>query len=112
MVRPTRFEITEEIRKESLILSVAGELDLSTGPLLVQRVEDKLGEEHTTLTLDLSDLTFMDSSGLRLLIDLNQRSATAEWNLKLIHPQHESALTVLQLTGADKALPFEDSSRR
>jgi len=108
MVRPTRFEITEENRKESLILSVAGELDLGTGPVLAQRVEDELGEEHTTLTLDLSEVSFMDSSGLRLLIELNQRSEQAPWNLTLIPPQHESALTVLQLTGADKALPFED----
>jgi anti-sigma B factor antagonist len=109
MVRPTRFEITEEPGKESWILSIAGELDLSTSPVLAQRVEERLDEDHKTLTLDLSALTFMDSSGLRLLIELNQRSTRETWNLTLKYPVHESALTVLQLTGADKALPFEGS---
>jgi len=108
MVRPTRFEITERTRGAIPILSVAGELDLNTALELAQRVEEKLGEAPTTLTLDLSELTFMDSSGLRLLIELNRRADQETWRLALIPSRHESATTVLRLTGADVALPFED----
>ena len=109
MVRPTKFEITEAIRDGSPVLSVAGELDLSTAPELAQRVESKVSEDLTTLTIDLGNLTFMDSSGLRLLIELNQRSGRESWRLTLLSSKHESARTVLRLTGADVALPFEDS---
>lgn len=91
-------------------MSVAGELDLSTAPGLASHVENKLEGKLTTLTLDLSDLTFMDSSGLRLLIELNQRAGEQTWNLTLIPSKHASAQTVLRLTGADVALPFEDAS--
>jgi anti-anti-sigma factor len=111
MVRPTRFEITEETRRETLILSIAGELDLGTVPELAQRIEDKLGANHSTLDIDLGEVTFIDSSGLRLLIEINQRSAKERWDLTLKYPQDESAMTVFQLTGADKALPFEEPSR-
>ena len=110
MVRPARFEITEETRRETLILSIAGELDLSTAPELARRVEDRLDESLTTVTLNLRNLTFMDSSGLRLLIELNQQASQGAWKLTLIPSEHESAKTVLRLTGADVGLPFEDSS--
>lgn len=89
-------------------LSVAGELDLSTAPLLAQRVEEKLDGKPTTLTLDLSELAFMDSSGLRLIIELADRARREAWKLTLVPSQHEAANTVLRVTGADAALPFAD----
>jgi anti-sigma B factor antagonist len=108
MVRPTKFAITEEPRGEALVLAIVGELDLSTVPELSRRVEDGLTRNPTTLTLDLGELTFMDSSGLRLLIELYRRSARETWRLTLRPSRHESAQAVLRLTGADAALPFED----
>jgi anti-sigma B factor antagonist len=110
MVRPTRFEITEQARGETLVLSITGELDLSTVPQLARRVEEKLAGKLTTLTLDLAELTFMDSSGLRLLIELDRRARQESWTLTLIPSKHESANTVLRLTGANTALPFEASA--
>jgi anti-sigma B factor antagonist len=110
MVRPTRFEIAVGGERETKIIWVAGELDLSTVPALTHRVDSQFGESLTTLTLDLSDLTFMDSSGLRLLIELNQRAQREAWRLILIPSKHESANTVLRVTGADTALPFETPS--
>ena len=107
MVRPTRFEIAELTESTEFLLSITGELDLNTAPELARRVEDSLGAEVRKVTLDLSELTFMDSSGLRLLIELNQRAGRDGWELRLIAPKHESASAVLRLTGADTALPFE-----
>ncbi len=109
-MRPTKFGIAEELRGEVLVLSIAGELDLSTVPELARRVEAGLLRSPTTLTLDLGELTFMDSSGLRLLIELNRRSSQATWKLTLIPSKHESTRMVLRLTGADAALPFEGPS--
>lgn len=109
MVRPTRFEINEQTQGTALLLSIVGELDLSTITELQQRLEAQLSENLTTLTLDLSDLTFMDSSGLRLLIDLDQRAQQESWKLTLIPSKHEAAKTVLRVTGADAALPFAET---
>jgi anti-sigma B factor antagonist len=106
MVRPTRVEIREQSEGENLTLSVDGELDLSTVPLLEQHI-DAIGQSPTTLTLDLGGLTFMDSSGLRLLIELNERAKSEAWKLSLLPSRHESANLVLRITGADAPLPFE-----
>jgi hypothetical protein len=50
----------------------------------------------------------MDSTGLRLLIELNQRAQRESWTLTLTAPKLESAAIVLRTTGADSALPFAD----
>src|ERR1700691_5033123 len=107
MVRAAKFEINQKATESTLILSIAGELDLSTVPTLTQNIDQHLGKDLTALTLDLRDLAFMDSSGLRLLIALHDRSRRAAWQLRLIRPAHEAALLVLHTTGADVALPFE-----
>jgi anti-sigma B factor antagonist len=108
-VRPNRIEVRQQAEGETLVLSVEGELDLGSIPILAQQIDTQIGRGDTkALTLDLSDVTFMDSSGLRMLIELSERAHGEEWRLALIAPTHESASLVLRMTGADSALPFED----
>jgi anti-anti-sigma factor len=108
MVRPTEFKIAQRATDTGVTLKIAGELDLSTGPVLSESVE-RLGDDLQALTLDLRDLAFMDSTGLRLLIELDRRAKGEGWKLILIRPERETAATVLRATGADAALPFEDA---
>jgi anti-anti-sigma factor len=109
MVRPSKFEISEDTVGGTRVLAVSGELDLSTAPGLAEKVVPGAAGD---LTIDLSELTFMDSSGLRLLIELDQRARQEGTKLTLIHSRHEAAKTVLRLTGADEALPFEREPER
>lgn len=107
MVRPVRLEVRVQPGRERPTLAVDGELDLSSIPLLAQHIDTQIESEQEALTLDLSGVSFMDSSGLRLLIELNERAERDGWSLSLIAPQNESATLVLRMTGADRALPFE-----
>jgi stage II sporulation protein AA (anti-sigma F factor antagonist) len=106
MVRPTKFEIDQRSAGSVLILSVTGELDMNTVETLSDRIQQDL-DGHDTLLLDLSRLGFMDSSGLRLLIELNERAKQETWQLRLRAPLDDAAVMVLRATGADRALPFE-----
>jgi anti-anti-sigma factor len=112
MVRPTKFEISQRSTGSTLNMSVTGELDLRTVATLSQHLDDALGQGITALTLDLRELAFMDSSGLRFLIELGDRARQQAWQLRLIAPKHEAAAIVLRVTGADTALPFQDGSDR
>ncbi len=107
MVRRAHLAVGEIAPTESeVILALSGELDMSTIDALAGHVDTHLQRPVQFLTLDLQDLAFMDSTGLRLLIELNERAQHENWRLKLIAPRHEAALRVLQITGADTALPF------
>ncbi|HWF25504.1 MAG TPA: STAS domain-containing protein [Solirubrobacteraceae bacterium] len=106
MVRPTEFTITQRATEAGVTLKITGELDLSTGPVLSESVERL--RPGKALTVDLSELIFMDSTGLRVLIELDQRATREHWKLALIRPKYDTADAVLKATGADTALPFED----
>jgi anti-sigma B factor antagonist len=106
MVRPSQFEITQRVEGPNVILSLKGELDMRTIGQLSERLEQQLHGGPKVVTVDLHELAFMDSSGLRLLIELHDRSREEGWALKLICPQQEAAALVIRATGADTALPF------
>jgi anti-anti-sigma factor len=107
-MRRAHLDISQTAPSEfEVVIALSGELDMSTIDALVDRVESRLERPIQLLTLDLGDLAFMDSTGLRLLIELNDRARQAPWSLKLIFPRHEAAARVLEITGADVALPFD-----
>ena len=106
MVRPNKFEVKQKVEGKKVTLSLQGELDLGTLGELSDRLAQHLDAGAAELTIDLRELAFMDSSGLRLLIELYDRSRADGWGLKLVCPEHETAALVLQATGADKVLPF------
>jgi anti-sigma B factor antagonist len=50
------------------VVAVGGEIDLSTAPAFEAAVATALNEEPAVLVIDLSDVTFMASVGLRILV--------------------------------------------
>jgi stage II sporulation protein AA (anti-sigma F factor antagonist) len=112
MVRPTRFEVKQGGEGATPVLTVCGELDMHTTEVLSKQLEESLSGEIATLTLDLRELEFMDSTGLRLLIELNDRSRNEAWRLRLLRPANETASLILRVTGTDTALPFEDGAQQ
>jgi anti-anti-sigma factor len=108
MSRRAHLDIQDAMRTDSeVVIVLSGELDMSTIPAVSQHVDTQLRPTVSALTLDLSDIAFMDSSGLRLLIELNDRAQREAWRLTLIGPRNPAAALVLEITGADTALPFE-----
>jgi anti-anti-sigma factor len=95
-----------------VVIALSGELDMSTIDALVEQVEGALERPVQSFTLDLGELEFMDSTGLRLLIELDDRARHGAWRLRLIFPRHDAAARVLEITGADAALPFEREGMR
>ena len=87
----------------------AGDLDLDTA----HRVESALGglreEGSGDLVLDLRGVTFMDSTGLRLVIRWH-RAAQDEGFRFAIVPGPEIVQRVFRLTGMDGHLPIVEPS--
>ena len=106
MPRPAPLQITQATQGTAVVVAVEGELDLSSVETLAKHLADHVGGNTVNLTLDLRELRFMDSSGLKFLIDLHDRAQGEQWQLELLAPRHESAALVLRATGADRALPF------
>jgi anti-anti-sigma factor len=67
-VHPGRLDVTEREEDGVRIVEVTGELDLSTAPGLCLRLEAARHIPHPRMLVDLSELEFCDSTGLRALI--------------------------------------------
>ncbi|MFI4985279.1 MAG: STAS domain-containing protein [Solirubrobacterales bacterium] len=107
MAKPSSFAIDSQLQADTARMTVAGELDIATVGQLEAEVAAVLARGVQQLVLDLSGLTFIDSSALRLFIVLSDRSAGEDWQLSLIRPAGP-ALSIFQISGAEEHLPFID----
>ena len=91
-----------------LVISPIGELDLSNRDLFLDAVEQARADPATALVIDLSGLTFMDSSGLRVLIDAWNESKVSERRLTVVVPKKGIVRRVLEVSGCEEILPIVD----
>lgn len=90
---------------------LGGELDVAGVPELEAAIAGAAGASG--LVVDLSNLTFIDSSGLRLLMTLNESVQARGQSLEVI-PGSENVQRTFELAGLLDRLPFqrpEGSSR-
>ncbi|CAA9250223.1 MAG: hypothetical protein AVDCRST_MAG52-2442 [uncultured Blastococcus sp.] len=73
-------------------LTVRGELDLATAPVLAQAVDGELSPPPRSLVLDLTPTAFMDSSGARELVRVARKAAAAGVALHVVAPHENSAV--------------------
>jgi anti-sigma B factor antagonist len=89
-------------------VSVAGELDLVTVGDFARAVESALATG--AVTIDMRELTFMDSSGVRALNTALSQAASQGRRLRVLDGMHPSVVRLLQLTGMLGLLPIEAAS--
>jgi anti-anti-sigma factor len=88
-------------------IEVAGEIDHANAGQLLEAFERVNGNSGSELVLDLARLMFVDSVGLRTVIDIQRRADERGVSLQVISPP-EHVRTVFRLSGADGRLQFRD----
>jgi anti-sigma B factor antagonist len=71
---------------ESATLRVAGEIDMTTTPALRGCLTDCLAEGFTHVTLDMTDMEFIDSSGLGVLVWALKELRARDGDLTILNP--------------------------
>lgn len=85
-------------------LTPIGELDLATAPLLESAFDAAFTDDDAEMiVIDLTELTFMDSTGVHLLVRMHGACASAD-RLRLINGSH-AVERMLDLTGVRAHLP-------
>jgi anti-anti-sigma factor len=88
-------------------VSVAGELDIATADEFSRAVGSGLATG--AVVIDLRQLTFMDSSGVRALNTALQEAAERGRRLQVSGELHPSVAQVLRMTGMLPLLPMKDA---
>ena len=90
------------------ILVPHGEIDALTAPRLGRRILGLLEEGKTRQVVDLSDTTFMDSTGLGVLVNGLRQILRRGGKLVVVCPT-ERVMRAFEVTGLDNHLPIVKS---
>ena len=100
----TLFTINTTRRPDgTVVLTPTGDLDLATCDQFERRVGELIAEGGHTITLDLSDLDFVDSTGVSVLVTLRAQLRNRGGNLSASQPRPAVA-KVFEVTGLDHLL--------
>ncbi len=92
-------------------VALDGEVDPHTAPELEQVLEALVADGHRTIHLDCRSLAFIDSSGLRVLVDIHRRLDGAPGAL-VVHHASPTLRRLLEVTGLDEHFAVEPDADR
>jgi stage II sporulation protein AA (anti-sigma F factor antagonist) len=110
-VSVTHFQILEREENGWVHLDLSGELDLASAPELGDRLS-QLAAERMAVRLDLSNLEFMDSTGLQSLVKAINDAESSGWRLHIDQRMSPQVARLLQLVQFERLIPGYDSDRR
>jgi anti-sigma B factor antagonist len=94
---------------ERAIVAVSGDIDLATAPKVERKINEALALPISGIRVDLGDVTFLDSSGLHVLLQAQSRANERGIAFALAAVPRE-AMRVLELTGMTERFRFRESA--
>jgi anti-anti-sigma factor len=103
---PSQFSVQDVVSERHHRLLLSGELDMRGAATLEACLHQVSASGATSLVMDLSQLTFMDSTGVRMTLLARQLCAQHECEFLLIQGPAQIQL-VFEVTGLLNQLPFQ-----
>jgi anti-sigma B factor antagonist len=111
MIRPIEFMVEVDRGPSGVTLRIVGDIDIATINQLEQARDGVLSDDPASVVIDLRRVGFLDSSGLKFLLQTTELAQAFGAELHIIRPP-ENVMKVFTLTGADQRLPLVDSDGR
>lgn len=100
--------ITTSEHDDRTVVHVGGEIDVYTAPTLRQRLDERIQSGRHHLVVDLGDVTFMDSTGLGVLVGRLKLVRSYGGSLRLVCTNRR-VLKVFAITGLDRVFDIDDT---
>jgi anti-sigma B factor antagonist len=104
-----QFHLDVEPERDVVRVCPSGEVDLVTADRVSAQVEDLVSVGFTRIVVDLRAVTFLDSTGIRLLLELQQSACADGWQLAVIEGPRD-VQRVFEIAGVTSMLPFFEAS--
>ncbi|MEV7676713.1 STAS domain-containing protein [Streptomyces sp. NPDC088752] len=101
--RPARLSVAGRVADGVRIATLHGEIDHDEQDILREALLPE-GQPVLPVVADMSGVSFMDSSGINVLLRVSQQISQAQSRLRIAAPT-DSVRRVLSLTGADTVIP-------
>ncbi|GAB2632316.1 STAS domain-containing protein [Nocardia goodfellowii] len=102
---PGSLEIGSRTEAATVIVAVRGEIDMASAPQLEAGLNEVLRKSPTTVVVDMSDVGFLGSAGLSVLLGASRSYPSTD--LRIVAT--DAARRPMELTGLDQMLAVFDS---
>lgn len=99
---PPSFRIDVRPERERVVVSPEGDVDLATVDRIAGQLDELAGSGFRAVVLDLRGVTFMDSTGVSLLV---RQSARTDLDVQIVDGE-EPVSRLIDLTGVREVLRF------
>lgn len=99
-------EINKAISNQNVIITLKGRLDTMTAPQLDDEAKNIDFDEVETVTLNLKDLEYISSSGLRVILALYKNLKSKGGNLKIVNVSN-TIMELFSMTGMSDYLDIK-----
>jgi anti-anti-sigma factor len=90
-----------------VVARLTGELDISAAERTGKRIAEAVPSSARGLVVDMSELEFMDSSGVSMLFSLARQVGSHRQQLRVVAPPGRPVSRVLQIVEFDRAAPVD-----
>ena len=101
--------VTIGVEDGIVIASLTGEIDLSNATEITDALLGSIPNEALGLVIDLSDVSYLDSAGVRMLAELDHRLGWRAQALRVVAPEASRSRRVLAIAGLERVLSLETS---
>jgi len=108
-VIPVALRISASAGADGPVVVLSGEADLTTTEMLREVLATQLGTGARLVTVDASELSFLDSASLRILV-LAARALQARHGTLVFACPQPLVVRLLEITGADRLLIVQESA--
>jgi anti-anti-sigma factor len=103
-----RVETTAE--DGSTLIIVSGEIDLANAAVVEDEIRAAVSNQPATVSVDLTDLSYLDSAGIRILFALASRLQALRIVLELIVPLDSPTRRLIELSGFESLAALRPAS--
>ena len=96
-----------EVSKTNMV-SIRGEIDIYSIEKFRESIEEKIKTQASEIILDCSELSYMDSTGMGVLIELRNKTKELGQKIIMMNPR-PNIRKLLALTGVDKIIEIVDN---
>ena len=100
-------DISVQSLKRVDLITVSGRVDSSTAPDLEETLEDRMNNGRHNLVLDMSDVGYLSSAGLRALVSALRTCKKKGGDVRIANPS-ERVSEVMSLAGLDSLFTMYD----
>ncbi len=92
--------ITIDVRDSVVVAAISGEIDMANTAAIEQSIAISVKSEHLGFVIDLSEVTYLDSAGIRMLYHLDERASGRQQQVAVVIPSGSAINRTLEAAGA------------